>query len=1359
MERRIGRYQILEEIASGGRGAVFRAFDPDSGQILALKVLHASLSGDRSYIERFRREASLAASIDHPNVVRIFEVGQDDGRHFIALEYLPENLSRVIERGGAMQVERAAGFGVQMAEGLAAAHALGIVHRDVKPQNVLIGQDGTAKVTDFGIARGELLATMTATGAVMGTPHYMSPEQARGERADARSDVYALGCVLYQMLSGEVPFRGDTPLAVIRQQIESEPRRLREVRREVPRDLAKVVERAMMKDPGRRYQSAAELSAALGAAVPGAVSAAPRARPRTQAGPWPAAPSPSQRLEVAPPTRRKTTPRRSSFRWLMIGGVAVIAVAAVAAGAYLGILGDRPKDIFPDEPIEAIKEIPEAVADKVAEVLDNVSAGGAAEGEVTGTGNGVPGTGDTIPIALPAPNPQSQANFPDQQPFGEVVVLSDSSWKVSDEDQPGWNDVGFDDASWTNAEAPWEFWDHDDLSPAQPMWHPGRHDDDFEWFYFRKTFFLPSTADPVLAQLILQVDDDYMLFINGHAVARDGSGTTEAPSMHDILPYLNVGENVVAVRAIDSFGGDEGVNLKLGVALNGDGPDQAGIDIPGSASGIAIRAYIDGRSRLIIKRDTVQWFHLGNVAPGRFGDSLLPTFINGQSWMPRWPDRPNSDNSYCGCESSKYRDLAPPLRKEEIEIKLDAFGARGHVSVVETPTRENNYTLVIEFDDNDWDGAEWYEVSLFWASVQAPIAGVSVGGSGLRRGATISGRVTDSITGQPIYNARIVAKSPDRDGARYESDTDMDGLYTLNGLAPGTYVIRAEAERQGYIRMYYDDRADRNEADLVTVLDSRPIEDVDFEMTLGATISGRVTDVATGRAIVDLNFSAGPEDGDDVSWTNTDGSGFYVLRGLPEGVIKVEVEGQGYIIEYFTVRVAGSAPVEGVDLQLQLGATISGRVTDAASGRPAANVNIGAGPIGQGRISWTDTDRDGFYVLRGLPNGVFEVDAGSQGYMQQRVNVRMADFVSVEGVDFALSIGASISGRVTDAKTGLPIANINLRAGPENNGHVSWADSNGNGFYFLDGLPGGVIEVEMEGRGYIRERVTIRLTVSEPHEGVDFELTLGATISGRVTDSSTGLPIANIEVNGGTQDEGGVSWTESDRDGYYTLVGVPNGVIEVEARGQDYIQERMNVRIADLEPLEGVDIALRLGATISGRVTDATTGLPISGVEMDANSRNGGGPDFHSHAHSNADGRFTFRGLGPGAYEIRASADRQGYVQELYDDTLDWDDADLVTVVGVEAVQGVDFSLTLGATISGRVSDAETGLPIPDMDINAGPVNGGHISWATTGIDGNFTLRGLPDGDIEVVVRGQGYIEVQRIATIIGGRDIVGFDF
>ncbi len=193
----IGRYQVLDEIASGGQGAVYRVFDPDTGQIVALKVLHGFLSTDSNYVERFRREASLAASIDHPYVVKIIEVGQDGDQHFMALEFLPESLSRVIEAGGQMRLDRAVEFGIQIADGLAQAHELGIVHRDIKPQNILIGPDGVAKVTDIGIARSEVLSTMTATGAVMGTPHYMSPEQSRGEEADARSDIYSLGCMLY----------------------------------------------------------------------------------------------------------------------------------------------------------------------------------------------------------------------------------------------------------------------------------------------------------------------------------------------------------------------------------------------------------------------------------------------------------------------------------------------------------------------------------------------------------------------------------------------------------------------------------------------------------------------------------------------------------------------------------------------------------------------------------------------------------------------------------------------------------------------------------------------------------------------------------------------------------------------------------------------------------------------------------------------------------------------------------------------------------------------------------------------------------------------------------------------------------
>ncbi len=289
----IGSYQILGEIASGNQGSVYRAFDQKNQRLVAVKILHSSLTSDEAYVERFHREASLAASVDHPNVVKIFDVGRDGDRHYLTLEYLSENLNTLIE-SGALDVANAAAIALGIAEGLGAVHALGIVHRDLKPQNVLLSQDGTPKVTDFGIARSSALPTMTATGVLMGTPHYMSPEQANGTAVDARSDVYALGCVLYQMLSGELPFTGNTPLTVLRKHVEQQARPIRTIRNDVPTALANVVDFAMSKEPADRYLDGAAMAWAIRTAVPGSLWRISRAHDEATRPPIAVVPAPDE---------------------------------------------------------------------------------------------------------------------------------------------------------------------------------------------------------------------------------------------------------------------------------------------------------------------------------------------------------------------------------------------------------------------------------------------------------------------------------------------------------------------------------------------------------------------------------------------------------------------------------------------------------------------------------------------------------------------------------------------------------------------------------------------------------------------------------------------------------------------------------------------------------------------------------------------------------------------------------------------------------------------------------------------------------------------------------------------------------
>ncbi len=260
-----GRYELTHLIARGGMAQVYRAMDRQLERPVALKVLFPELSVDRTFVERFRREAQAAANLSHPNIVPVFDWGEDDGSYFIVMEYVEGRpLSAVLRDPRPIPPRQIATIGAGVASALAFAHRHGVIHRDVKPGNVLITPEGDVKVTDFGIARAvNTEESLTQTGAVMGTAAYFSPEQAEGKGVDSRSDIYSLGVVLYEMAVGRPPFTGDSPVAVASKHVRDMPVLPREANPTVPPALEAVVMKAMAKNPDDRYASAEELRADL----------------------------------------------------------------------------------------------------------------------------------------------------------------------------------------------------------------------------------------------------------------------------------------------------------------------------------------------------------------------------------------------------------------------------------------------------------------------------------------------------------------------------------------------------------------------------------------------------------------------------------------------------------------------------------------------------------------------------------------------------------------------------------------------------------------------------------------------------------------------------------------------------------------------------------------------------------------------------------------------------------------------------------------------------------------------------------------------------------------------------------------
>jgi eukaryotic-like serine/threonine-protein kinase len=336
-----GRYRILRKLGSGGMANVYLAEDEELGRRVAIKILNDKHANDEQFVERFRSEAKHAAGLSHPNIVSIYDRGEAEGTYYIAMEYLEgRSLKELIQSRGPAPVSIAIEYARQILAALRVSHRTGVIHRDIKPHNVLVDGEGRLKVTDFGIARAGP-SQMTEAGSIVGTAQYLSPEQAQGAPVSESSDLYSVGIVLYELLTGEVPFSGESPVEIAMKHLSKVPAPPSQLRPEIPHDLDLVVMRALAKSPDERYQSADEMDADLARVARGlhvspeteetatAIIARPITAPTIITPPRPSGPhyEPDVYYEYEEPARR----RRSVWPWLL---ALVLLIAAGIAGVY-----------------------------------------------------------------------------------------------------------------------------------------------------------------------------------------------------------------------------------------------------------------------------------------------------------------------------------------------------------------------------------------------------------------------------------------------------------------------------------------------------------------------------------------------------------------------------------------------------------------------------------------------------------------------------------------------------------------------------------------------------------------------------------------------------------------------------------------------------------------------------------------------------------------------------------------------------------------------------------------------------------------------------------------------------------------
>ena len=419
-----GRYRLNHWLAAGAMGTVYEATDERLNRHVVVKVLKEGLSQDASFVERFRREARAVAALSHPNIASVYDSGEDAGRHFMVMELVKgRDLGRIINEDGALSPDRAADIAAQMCDALAHAHAAGIIHRDVKPANVIVDEGtGQALVTDFGIARAAGDSTLTGTGLVLGTAHYLAPERATGSHTTESSDLYSVGIVLFEMLIGSVPFRGDSVVEVAMQNVSKDVPAPSSIDPSVPSWLDAVVAESTVKDPARRFSDAGRMAAALSRSSEVSPVTPPPSEP-SPTGPPQASGVPTEGVATRRPLRKRSV--------ALIAALVSLAVL-IGGGVLLAMFAD---DLFgagesaaPTGPEESPQGSPDTTR----------GAGAEPEPEPTTSPEESPSEASPSPDDSPAEDPPAE-----DDPDGQLVIRDNVIGEDADEVQDVLEEAGY----------------------------------------------------------------------------------------------------------------------------------------------------------------------------------------------------------------------------------------------------------------------------------------------------------------------------------------------------------------------------------------------------------------------------------------------------------------------------------------------------------------------------------------------------------------------------------------------------------------------------------------------------------------------------------------------------------------------------------------------------------------------------------------------------------------------------------------------------------------------------------------------------------------------------------------------------